>query len=80
VAVASAGAICKSALRSRQIATPAPHHSDILQDGHPSCRPSNSVKALEASADIDIDIIKLLRAFSVGAICKSALVAMFCGV
>jgi len=78
VAVASAGAICKSALRSRQIATPAPNHSDILQDGHPSCRPSNSVKALEASADIDI--IKLLRAFSVGAICKSALVAMFCGV
>jgi len=32
-------AICKSAPRSRQITTPAPHHS---------CRPTNSVKALYA--------------------------------
>ena len=40
-------AICKSALRSRQITTPAPHHS-FLQAGSPSCRPTNSVKALKA--------------------------------
>jgi len=37
-------AICKSAPRSRQITTPAP----FLQAGCPSCRPTNSVKALKA--------------------------------
>ena len=42
-------AICKSAPRSRQITTPAPHHSVFLQTGCPSCRPTNSVKALKAS-------------------------------
>ena len=41
-------AICKSALRSRQITTPTPHHSVFLQAGCPSCRPTNSVKALKA--------------------------------
>jgi len=41
-------AICKSAPRSRQITTPAPHHSVFLQTGCPSCRPTNSVKALKA--------------------------------
>ena len=40
--------LCKSALRSRQITTPAPHHSVFLQAGCPSCRPTNSVKALKA--------------------------------
>ena len=39
-------AVCKSAPRSRQITTPAPHHSVFLQAGCPSCRPTNSVKAL----------------------------------
>ena len=39
--------ICKSALCSRQIATPAPHHSSFLQ-AFPSCGPTNSVKALKA--------------------------------
>ena len=38
--------ICKSAPLSRQIAMPAPHHSVFLQAGCPSCRPTNSVKAL----------------------------------
>ena len=42
-------AICKSAPRSRQITTPASHHSVFLQAGCPSCHPSNSVKALKAS-------------------------------
>ena len=41
-------AICKSASRSRQITMPAPHHSVFLQAGCPSCRPTNSVKALKA--------------------------------
>ena len=41
-------AICKSAPRSRQITTPAPHRSSFLQAGCPSCRPTNSVKALKA--------------------------------
>ena len=41
-------AICKCAPRSRQITTPAPHYSLFLQAGCPSCRPTNSVKALKA--------------------------------
>jgi len=41
-------AICKSAPRSRQITMPAPHHSVFLQAGCPSCRPTNSVKALRS--------------------------------
>ena len=41
-------AICKSAPRSRQTTTPAPHYSVFLQAGCPSCRPTNSVKALKA--------------------------------
>ena len=40
--------ICKSARRSRQTTMPAPHHSVFLQAGCPSCRPTNSVKALKA--------------------------------
>ena len=43
-------AVCKSAPRSRQITMPlmpAPHYS-FLQAGCPSCRPTNSVKALKA--------------------------------
>jgi len=42
-------AICKYAPRSRQMITmPAPHHSALLQAGCPSCRQTNSVKALKA--------------------------------
>jgi len=41
--------ICKSAPRSRQITTPAPHRSVFLQTGCPSCRPTNSVEALKAA-------------------------------
>ena len=41
-------AICKSAHRSRQITLPAPHYSVFFQAGCPSCRPTNSVKALKA--------------------------------
>ena len=43
-------AVCKSATRSRQITTPAPHHSSFLQAGCSSCRPTNSVKALKATS------------------------------
>ena len=43
-------AICKSASRSRQITMPVPHHSIFLQAGCPSCRPTNSVKALKAKS------------------------------
>ena len=46
-------AICKSAPCSRQITTPALHHSVFLQAGCPSCRPTNSVKALKAMLDYD---------------------------
>ena len=38
--------LCKSASCFRQITMPAPHHSVFLQAGCPSCRPTNSVKAL----------------------------------
>ena len=40
-------AICKSAPHSRQITTPAPPQLSFLQAGCPSCRPTNSVKALK---------------------------------
>jgi len=33
---------------SLQTTAPAPHHSVFLQAGCPSCRPTNSVKALKA--------------------------------
>ena len=46
-------AICKSASSSRQITTPVPHHSSFLQAGCPSCRPTNSVKALKAVENIN---------------------------
>ena len=39
-------AICKSAPRSRH------HHSVFLQTGCPSCRPTNSVKALKAQCPV----------------------------
>ena len=41
-------AVCKSAPCSRQITMPALHHSVFLQIGCPSCRPTNSIKALKA--------------------------------
>ena len=43
---------CKSAPRCRQITMPTPHHSSSLQAGCPSCRPTNSVKALKAQAQV----------------------------
>jgi len=46
-------AICKSAPRSRQITTPAPHKF-FLQAGCPSCRPTNSVKALKAQRHTNV--------------------------
>ena len=45
VAVASAGPLCKSAPRSRQITTPTPDHSVFLRAGCPCCHPTNSVTA-----------------------------------
>jgi len=40
--------ICTSAPHSRQITMLAPHNSVFLQAECPSCRPTNSVKALKA--------------------------------
>jgi len=40
-------AVCTSAPHPRQITMPAPHHSVFLQAECPSCRPTNSVKALK---------------------------------
>ena len=40
-------AICKSARRPRHITTPESYHSVFFQPGCPSCRPTNSVKALK---------------------------------
>jgi len=40
-------AVCKSAPRSKQLTTPAPHHS-VLQAGCTFCCPTDSVKALKA--------------------------------
>jgi len=41
-------AVCKSAPHSRQITTPAPHHSAFYRAGCPSCHPTNSVRAMKA--------------------------------
>ena len=48
MAVASAGPYASLHLGSRQITMPATHHSVFLQARCPSCRPTNSVKALKA--------------------------------
>ena len=56
-------AICKSASRSRQITTPAPHHSVFLQARCPSCRPINSVKALKANDDSWQKIIYMIHCY-----------------
>ena len=45
-------AICKSAPRSSQITTPAPHQSVFLQAGCLSCRPTDSVIALKQVANV----------------------------
>ena len=54
-------AICKSAPRSRQITTPAPHHSRFLQAGCPSCRPTNSVKALKGQLRTELCVINVCK-------------------
>ena len=56
-------AICKSAPCSRQITTPAPHRSVFLQAGCPSCRPTNSVKALNLTEGKRTHSIKNLSCF-----------------
>ena len=40
-------AMYKSAPRSRQIATPAPHHSVFLWVGRPSCRPTKKIPEMK---------------------------------
>jgi len=45
-------AICKSASHPRQITTPASHYSDFIKAGCPSCRPTNSDKALKTTRRI----------------------------
>ena len=76
-------AICKSAPRSRQITTPAPHHSvflqtgcpscrptpplSFLQTGCPSCRPTNSVKAQKATVT---ETVQCNYSVSAAAVCK----------
>ena len=64
-------AICKYAHRSRQITMPAPHNLVFLQAGCPSCRQTNSVKALKAhqrhwsyAIHCQINFWKVLVAFS----------------
>jgi len=47
-------AVYKSAPRSRQITTPAPPPLRFLQAGCPSCRPTNSVKALKAVVKVHV--------------------------
>jgi len=61
-------ATCKSAPRSRQITTPAPHHSVFLQAGCPSCHPTSSIKALKASQstkwNLCVSVYELIYSFS----------------
>ena len=57
-------AACKSAPRSRQTTTPAPHHSVFLQAGCPSCRPANSFKALKEQFELLYSADLLLHGIS----------------
>ena len=58
-------AVCKSAPRSRQITMSAPHYSQVfLQAGCPSCRPTNSVKALKALSVTSWSYIETAKCFS----------------
>ena len=52
-------ATCKSALCSRQITMPAPHHSVFLQAGCPSCGPTNSIKALKATQSLLLSVSQM---------------------
>ena len=45
-------AIYKSAPPSRQITMLPPRHSSVLQAGCPSCRPTNSIKALKVNKNL----------------------------
>jgi len=45
-------AVCKSATSPRHITTPALHHSVFLQARCPSCRPTNSVKAMKEEVQV----------------------------
>ena len=54
-------AIYKSAPRSRQITTPAPRQ--FLQAGCPSCRPTNSVKALKAKLLVTLLVTTVLQIY-----------------
>ena len=69
-------AICKCAPRSRQIATPAPHHSVFLQAGCPSCHPTNSVKALKDTCTtnwhITIHMHRTALHYTFGDLCVSS--------
>jgi len=57
-------AACKSASRSRQITTTAPHHSVFLEAGCPSCCQTNSVKASVPAFQPIIQCNKHKSAFS----------------
>ena len=52
-------AICKSAPRSRQITTPASHHS-VFTGRMPFLSPINSVKALKAHSSIEFTVLFIL--------------------
>jgi len=63
VAVALAGPYASMHLAPDRQTTPAPHHC-FLQAGCPSCRPTNSVKALKAIHVTLITDYEILSGFS----------------
>ena len=62
-------AICKSAPCSRQITTSVPHYSSFLRAGCPSCRPTNSVKALKTQVIVS-NCILIHNGFKIQVICS----------
>jgi len=56
VAVASAGAVCKSAPRSRQTTTPAPHHSGFFRGRLPFLPPKQEHHSTEGRLSVHITI------------------------
>ena len=62
MAVVSAGSmqVCTSLQTDNHAST---HHSVFLQAGRPSCRPTNSVKALEGKINgLKINVFQLIKA------------------
>jgi len=59
--VVTTGAISRVKLQSNHHYQPTNQHPSFLQAGCPSCRPTNSVKALKVKISHSMDLLELPR-------------------